>query len=86
MTAAEKKERIIVGKVASAASDKTITVEIERFVRHPVYGKYIRRSTKLYAHDENNECGAGDTVEIVQCRPISKRKAFRLGRIVEKAK
>lgn len=79
-------ERVVQGTVVSAAMDKTITVVVERLVKHPVYGKYIRRSTKYYAHDEHNECGAGDVVEISPCRPVSKKKAYRLGRIVERAK
>ena len=65
--------------------DKTIAVRVERLEKHPVYGKYIRRSTKLLAHDESNECNVGDTVAISECRPLSKRKAWRLEKIVERA-
>jgi len=65
--------------------DKTIAVRIERRVEHPIYKKYIRRFTKLLAHDENNECREGDTVAIEQCRPLSKNKAWRLQRVIEKS-
>jgi small subunit ribosomal protein S17 len=66
--------------------NKSITVLVERRVKHPLYGKYMRRSSKLHAHDENNECGIGDTVSITECRPISKTKTWRLVSVVEKAK
>jgi small subunit ribosomal protein S17 len=75
----------LTGRVSSNKMDKTITVVIERLVRHPVYGKYVRRSTKLHAHDENNECQEGDLVRIKQCRPLAKTKAWRLVEIVERA-
>ena len=65
--------------------DKSATVVIERRVKHPIYGKFIKRSTKLHVHDENNECGMGDTVMIEQCRPMSKTKSWRLVKVVEKA-
>jgi small subunit ribosomal protein S17 len=65
--------------------DKTIAVRIERRVEHPIYKKYLRRFTKLLAHDENNECREGDTVAIEQCRPLSKNKAWRLQRVIEKS-
>ena len=65
--------------------DKSITVMIERRMKHPVYGKYIKRSTKLHVHDENNECGKGDLVVIEQCRPMSKTKSWKLVEIIEKA-
>jgi small subunit ribosomal protein S17 len=65
--------------------NKTIAVEIERLVKHPTYGKYVRRTTRLLAHDEKNESRAGDTVAIVQCRPLSRRKSWRLLRIVTRA-
>ena len=65
--------------------DTTVTVMIERRIKHPVYGKYITRSTKLHVHDENNECGKGDVVVIEQCRPMSKTKSWSLVSIVEKA-
>ncbi|MCP5146003.1 MAG: 30S ribosomal protein S17 [Gammaproteobacteria bacterium] len=77
--------RTIVGQVVSNKMDKTVTVLVQRYEKHPVYGKYIRRSTKLLAHDENNECQEGDTVAIEECRPLSKRKSWRLARVVERA-
>ncbi len=76
--------RTLVGRVLSNKMDKTVTVLIERQVKHGLYGKYIRRSTKLHVHDENNECQEGDTVAITQCRPLSKTKSWRLHRIVER--
>ncbi len=84
-TQAEKVQRTLIGSVTSDAMDKSITVTIERRIKHPVYGKYIKRSTKLHVHDENNECGKGDVVMIEQCRPMSKTKSWRLVQIVEKA-
>ena len=77
--------RTLEGRVTSDKMDKTITVSIERKVKHPIYGKYIRRSTKVHAHDEANECGIGDTVVVEQCRPLSKSKAWRLVKVVTKA-
>jgi small subunit ribosomal protein S17 len=74
------------GRVVSDKMDKSIVVAIERFVKHPIYGKYVKRTTKVHAHDENNECGLGDTVEIRECRPLSKNKSWTLVKIVEKAK
>ncbi|MBK8534731.1 MAG: 30S ribosomal protein S17 [Candidatus Competibacteraceae bacterium] len=78
-------ERTLTGRVTSNKMDKTITVAIERLVKHPVYGKYIRRTTKLHAHDERNECHAGDLVTIQQSRPRSKTKAWALVAVVERA-
>ena len=78
-------KRSLVGLVVSTKMDKTITVRIERRVEHPLYRKYVRKSTKLLAHDESGECKEGDTVAIEECRPISKRKAWRLQRVIEKA-
>lgn len=75
----------VTGRVVSNKMDKTITVLLERQVPHPLYGKIIRRSTKIHAHDENNECGEGDVVMVQQCRPISKSKSWRLVKVVEKA-
>ena len=77
--------RTLTGKVVSNRMDKTITVAVERLVKHPTYGKYVRRTTKLMAHDENNECNEGDTVDIAQCRPLSRRKAWTLVRVVGRA-
>jgi small subunit ribosomal protein S17 len=81
----EKLVRRLFGHVTSNRMDKTITVRIERRVRHPLYGKFITRSTKLLAHDEENTCNEGDYVVIEECRPLSKHKAWRLARIVERA-
>lgn len=77
--------RTLTGTVISNKMDKSISVSTERLVRHPVYEKYIRRSTKLLAHDENNECNEGDLVIIESARPLSKRKSWRLQKIVAKA-
>jgi small subunit ribosomal protein S17 len=85
MTTAEKSARTLTGRVSSDKMDKTITVVIERLVRHPLYGKYLRRSTKLHAHDESNECRTGDLVMIEQCRPLAKTKAWRLVKVLEQA-
>lgn len=72
------------GRVVSSKMDKSITVTIERKVKHPLYGKYIGRRTKLHAHDQNNECEEGDLVLIEECRPISKSKSWRLVKVLEK--
>lgn len=77
--------RTVTGKVVSDKMDKTITVLVERRVKHPVYGKYMTRSTKLHAHDESNECNAGDVVTIQETRPISKSKTWKLVRVEEQA-
>ncbi|MCH8531932.1 MAG: 30S ribosomal protein S17 [Saccharospirillum sp.] len=77
--------RSVTGQVVSNKADKTITVRIERRVTHPIYGKIVKRSTKLHAHDENNECQIGDMVTIEECRPLSKQKTWRLVRIDERA-
>ncbi|MBD1557335.1 30S ribosomal protein S17 [Vibrio sp. S9_S30] len=74
------------GRVVRDKMDKSIVVVIERMVKHPIYGKFVKRTTKLHAHDENNECSLGDTVEIRECRPLSKKKSWILVKIVEKAK
>jgi small subunit ribosomal protein S17 len=81
-----KPERLAIGKVVSNKMEKTITVSIERLIKHPTYGKYVRRTTKLVAHDANNECKEGDTVAIKPCRPLSRRKSWMLVRIVERAR
>jgi small subunit ribosomal protein S17 len=80
------KLRTITGKVVSNKMDKTITVLVERVVKHPVYGKYIKRSSKMMAHDEENVCQEGDVVSITSCRPLSKNKTFKLVQILESAK
>ncbi len=85
MSAAEKRTRTATGKVVSNKMDKTITVLIERRVKHPVYGKYITRSSKIHAHDESNQCGIGDTVTVAESRPISKSKSWKLVEVVTSA-
>ncbi len=80
---AEKNTRTVIGRVSSDKMEKTITVLVERFVKHPVYGKYVRRTTRLHAHDENNEGRTGNKVMIEQCRPLSKTKAWRLVKVLE---
>jgi small subunit ribosomal protein S17 len=85
MSAEEKGQRTLTGRVVSTKMEKTIAVEIERLVRHASYGKFIRRTTKLLAHDENKESREGDVVTIAPCRPISRRKSWRLLEIVERA-
>jgi small subunit ribosomal protein S17 len=79
-------QRLLTGRVVSNKMDKTIAVSVERLVKHPTYGKYIRRTTKLLAHDESNECKEGDTVCIKPCRPMSRRKSWVLVRVVERAR
>ena len=81
----EKGARKLTGRVVSTKMQKTITVEIERLIRHSTYGKFIRRTTKLLAHDENSESREGDLVSIAPCRPLSRRKAWRLARVVTRA-
>jgi small subunit ribosomal protein S17 len=81
-----KTNRTLTGRVVSNAMDKTITVLVERRVKHPLYGKFIRRSTKIHAHDEANACSSGDWVTVQQCRPISKTKTWRLVEVIEKAR
>ena len=85
MTEQQESNRTLTGRVSSNKMDKSITVVVERKVKHPIYGKYVKRSTKVHAHDEQNECNIGDTVTVEQCRPISKSKTWRLVRIVERA-
>lgn len=82
----QKVERTVVGRVSSDKMDKTITVLVERLVKHPIYGKYIKRSTKFHAHDENNICKVGDLVEIKQSRPMSKLKSWTLVKVIEEAR
>jgi small subunit ribosomal protein S17 len=81
----EKVERSFTGRVVSDKMDKTVTVLVERKVKHPLIGKIVRRSKKFHAHDENNECREGDLVVIVESRPISKTKTWSVSKIVEKA-
>jgi small subunit ribosomal protein S17 len=74
------------GVVTSNKMEKTITVAVERKVKHPIYGKFVKKTTKFHAHDEKNECTIGDTVRIMETRPLSKTKRWRLVEVVEKAK
>ncbi|MBC8212922.1 MAG: 30S ribosomal protein S17 [Gammaproteobacteria bacterium] len=85
MSSGEKIVRTQTGSVTSNKMDKSATVLIERKVKHPLYGKFVKKSTKLHIHDENNECSIGDTVQITECRPISKTKSWTLVKVVEKA-
>ena len=78
-------ERVLTGKVVSSRRDKTIAVLVERRVRHPIYKKYIKRSTKVHAHDEKNECGLGDVVRVSESKPFSKTKNWALIEVVEKS-
>ena len=80
-----KKLRTVEGRVVSNKMDKTVTVLVERQVQHALYGKYIRRSTKLHAHDADNACQMGDTVRVAECAPLSKTKNWRVVEIVERA-
>jgi small subunit ribosomal protein S17 len=82
---AEAIVRTLTGKVVSDKMDKTVTVMIERRVKHPIYGKFVKRSTKLHAHDEKNECQIGDTVTVRECRPLSKSKSWMLVSVDERA-
>jgi small subunit ribosomal protein S17 len=82
----DKSLRTVTGRVVSDKMDKTVTVLVERRVAHPLYKKYVRRSTKLHVHDENNECRIGDVVAIAATRPLSKTKAWKLVDIVERAR
>ena len=81
-TSTDKIVRTVSGRVVSNKMDKTITILLERRVKHPLYGKFINRSTKIHAHDEANECNEGDLVTVQQCRPLSKSKSWKLVKIV----
>ncbi|WP_166423448.1 30S ribosomal protein S17 [Paraglaciecola sp. 20A4] len=81
----EQSSRTVQGRVVSNKMDKTITVAVERKVKHPIYGKFIKRTTKLHAHDETNQCNEGDVVTVRECRPLSKSKNWMLVEIVTKA-
>ena len=85
MSEIETSARTLIGEVVSNRMEKTIAVLVERQVQHPLYKKYIRRSTKFLAHDEGNECNEGDTVAIEECRPLSKRKSWRLQQLLQRA-
>jgi small subunit ribosomal protein S17 len=80
-----KRARTLTGRVVGDKMDKTVTVLVERKVTHPIYGKIVRRSQKLHAHDETNECHTGDTVLIQECRPLSRTKSWRVAQLLEKA-
>lgn len=85
MVDTNSKLRTVTGRVVSNKMDKTVSVLVERLVKHPVYGKYIKRSTKFLVHDENNVCNEGDVVSITSCRPYSKLKSFKLVEVLESA-
>ncbi len=85
MSEEQKVHRTITGRVVSDKMDKTVSVAVERKIKHPVYGKYIRRTTKVLAHDAANECKAGDRVTISECRPVSKSKSWSVVNIIERA-
>jgi small subunit ribosomal protein S17 len=78
--------KVRIGKVVSNKMDKSITITVDRKVKHPLYGKFVQKTTKLMAHDENNECGICDTVKLMETRPLSKNKCWRLIEVVAKAK
>jgi small subunit ribosomal protein S17 len=80
-----KNRRTVVGRVVSDKMDKTVSVAIERLIKHPMYGKYIRRTSKVMAHDEKNECKTGDRVTISECRPVAKNKSWQVVDVVERA-
>ena len=80
-----KIKRTVTGRVVSNKMDKTVAVAIERYIKHPAYGKYVRRTTKVLAHDETNDCREGDRVAISECRPLSKRKAWQVVNVIERA-
>ena len=81
----KKVRRTIVGRVVSDKMDKTVSVAVERLIKHPIYGKYIRRTTKILAHDASNECKPGDRVTISECKPVSKNKSWAVVDVVERA-
>ena len=85
MSEDKKVQRTVVGRVVSDKMDKTVSVAIERQIKHPTYGKYIRRTSKVMAHDEANECKTGDRVAISECRPMSKNKSWQVVNVVERA-
>lgn len=86
MTTERKVRKTRTGVVSSNKMDKTITVSIERKVKHPIYGKFLKKTTKFMAHDEKNECSIGDTVKIMETRPLSKNKSWRLIEVIAKVK
>ncbi|HEU4552622.1 MAG TPA: 30S ribosomal protein S17 [Chitinophaga sp.] len=86
MTEIRNLRKTRIGVVSSNKMDKTITVSVERKVKHPIYGKFVKKTTKFMAHDEKNECSIGDTVRIMESRPLSKNKCWRLVEVIEKVK
>ncbi len=78
--------KVRIGRVVSDKMDKSITLTVDRKVKHPLYGKFVQKTTKLMAHDEKNECGVGDTVKVMETRPLSKNKRWRLVEVIAKAK
>ncbi|MEY4383286.1 MAG: hypothetical protein RI995_828 [Bacteroidota bacterium] len=78
--------KVRIGRVVSDKMDKSITIAVDRKVKHPLYGKFVQKTTKLMAHDEKNECGIGDTVKVMETRPLSKNKRWRLVEVIAKAK
>ena len=80
-----KTQRTVIGRVVSDKMNKSVSVSIERVIKHPVYGKYVRRTSKVMAHDESNDCKTGDKVAIRECRPMSKRKAWQVVEVIERA-
>ncbi|HEY8955559.1 MULTISPECIES: 30S ribosomal protein S17 [Chitinophaga] len=86
MTTERKLRKTRIGVVASNKMDKTITVKVERKVKHPIYGKFVKKTTKFMAHDDKNECSIGDTVRIAETRPLSKNKCWRLVEVIAKVK
>ncbi len=86
MTETRNLRKVRVGKVVSDKMDKSIVVSVERRVKHAMYGKFVKKTSRFMAHDENNECGIGDTVRIMETRPMSKSKRWRLVDVIEKAK
>ncbi|MBN9482350.1 MAG: 30S ribosomal protein S17 [Bacteroidetes bacterium] len=86
MTTVRKRRKTRIGIVSSDKMDKTITVAVERKVKHPIYGKFVKKTTKFHAHDDAQTAGIGDTVRIMETRPLSKTKRWRLVEIIEKAK
>ena len=85
MSEEQKAQRTVVGRVVSDKMDKTVSVAVERLIKHPVYGKYIRRTSKILAHDAGNDCKLGDRVAISECKPISKHKSWAVVDVVERA-
>ena len=86
MTTERKLRKTRIGVVSSNKMDKTVTVSVERKVKHPIYGKFVKKTTKFMAHDEKNECSIGDTVRIMETRPLSKNKCWRMVEVIEKVK